>query len=222
MRILHHLPLSPQSRFVRLMLAEKKLPFELVVEKTWQPSERFHELNPAGEVPVLVEDNGMVVPGGRVIAEYLEDAYPEMSLMGRNLAERVEVRRLVDWFERLFQQEVMVNLLGEKVEKRLFGQGHPDGKILQAGYKNLRFHLDYIGYLAETRTWLGGPVLTAADFAAAAHFSALDFLGDIDWRRAPCVRDWYARIKSRPCFRSLLSDRVSGVKPPAHYADLDF
>ena len=138
------------------------------------------------------------------------------------MAERVEIRRLMDWFERLFQQEVMVNLLGEKVEKRLFGLGHPDGKILQVGYKNLRFHLDYIGYLAETRTWLGGSVLSAADFAAAAHFSALDFLGDIDWRRAPSVRDWYARIKSRPCFRDLLNDRVSGVKPPPHYADLDF
>lgn len=222
MRILHHLPLSPQSRFVRLMLTEKGLPFELVVEKTWEQNESFHKLNPAGEVPVLVEDNGIVVPGSRVIAEYLEDAYPDTPLLGRTMGERVEIRRLVDWFERLFQQEVTVNLVGEKVEKRLFGQGHPDGNILQAGYKNLRFHLDYIGYLAETRTWLGGATLSAADFIAASHLSALDFLGDIDWRAAPCVRDWYARIKSRPCFRDLLSDRVSGVTPPAHYADLDF
>lgn len=222
MRILHHQPLFPQSRFVRLLLAEKKLPFDLAIEKVWERNESFHNLNPAGEVPVLVEDNGMVVPGGGVIAEYLEDVYPEIPLLGRNIAERVEIRRLIDWFERLFQQEVMINLLGEKIEKRLYGYGLPDGNVMRAGYKNLRFHLDYIGYLAETRTWLGGPVISAADFTAAAHISSLDFLGDIDWRRAPAVRDWYARVKSRPCFRPLLADRMSGVTPPAYYADLDF
>lgn len=222
MRILHHLPLSPQSRLARLLLGEKHLPYELVVEKIWEQNEAFHALNPAGEVPVLVEDSGLVVPGARVICEYLEDVYPDVPLLGRTVAERVEVRRLLDWFDRLFQQEVTVNLLGEKVEKRLFGQGHPSGNVLRNGYKNLRFHLDYVGYLAETRTWLAGSSLSAADFVAAAHLSALDFLGDINWRHAPSVRDWYARVKSRPCFRSLLTDKVSGITPPAYYADLDF
>lgn len=222
MRILHHLPLSPQSRLARLMLGEKRLPCELVIEKIWEQNEAFHALNPAGEVPVLVEDSGMVVPGARVICEYLEDVYPDPPLLGRTVVERVEVRRLLDWFDGLFQQEVTVNLLGEKVMKRHFGLGHPTGSVLRTGYKNLRYHLDYIGYLAETRTWLAGPSLSAADFAAAAHLSALDFLGDIAWASAPAVRDWYSRVKSRPCFRPLLNDRVSGLQPPAHYADLDF
>lgn len=222
MRVLHHLPLSPQSRFVRLLLGEKRLPCELVYEKIWEQTDAFRALNPSGEVPVLVEDSGQVVPGATVIAEYLEDVYPDIALLGRTIAERVEVRRLLDWFDRLFQQEVSLNLLGEKVEKRLFGLGHPDGTILRVGYRNLRFHLDYIGYLAETRTWLAGPFLSAADFAAAAHLSALDFLGDINWAQAPSVRDWYARIKSRPCFRTLLTDKVTGFVASPHYADLDF
>ena len=82
--------------------------------------------------------------------------------------------------------------------------------------------MTYIGWLAETRRWLAGPSLSLADFAAAAHLSALDFIGDVDWTLSAPARDWYARMKSRPCFRSLLADRVSGVLPPAHYADLDF
>ena len=57
---------------------------------------------------------------------------------------------------------------------------------------------------------------------AAAHLSVLDYQGDVDWSTSPAARDWYARIKSRPCFRPLLSDRVPGFTPPEHYADLDF
>lgn len=222
MRRLYHYPLSPQSRFVRLLLEEKHLPFELVVEKVWERNDSFRDLNPAGEVPVLSEDNGLVVPGGRVICEYLADMYPDITLLGRTIPERMEVRRLLDWFEHPFQQDVTINLVGEKVEKRLYGLGNPDGKVLRQGYTGLRYHLDYIGFLAETRNWLAGPMLSAADFAAAAQLSVLDFLGDIDWRKAPSVRDWYARIKSRPSFRPLLGDRMSGHIPPPYYSDLDF
>jgi glutathione S-transferase len=113
-------------------------------------------------------------------------------------------------------------LLGEKYMKRLSGRGHPDAGALRAGYANLRHHLEYLGWLAETRKWLAGGSISLADFAASAHISALDFLGDIDWKLCPPAREWYARMKSRPSFRALLSDRVPGFDPPAHYADLDF
>ncbi|GAJ28919.1 FtsZ-binding protein FzlA [Acidomonas methanolica] len=222
MRILYHLPLSPQSRQVRLMLGEKRLPYEPMTERVWEERPEFIRLNPAGDVPVLVEENGLSIPNAGVICEYLEEAYPDTPLMGRTLAERVEVRRLAAWFNEKFASEVTRNLLGEKVDKRLAGRGNPDGNALRAGYANIRFHLDYIGWLAETRAWLAGGMLSIADFAAAAHLSCLDFIGDIDWSRAPAAKDWYARVKSRPCFRSLLNDRIVGFTPPEHYADLDF
>ena len=78
------------------------------------------------------------------------------------------------------------------------------------------------GWLADNRKWIAGATLSLADFAAAAHLSALDFMGDLDWSLSPATKDWYARIKSRPSFRGLLADRVPGASPPAHYADLDF
>ena len=163
-----------------------------------------------------------MIPDSNVICEYLEEAYPDTALMGRTLAERVEVRRLIAWFDGRFYQEVTRNLVGEKYIKRMAGRGQPDVAAIRAGYANVKVHLAYLGWLAETRKWLAGNALSLADFAAAGHVSALDFTGEIDWTGSPAAKDWYARMKSRPCFRPLLADRVAGVDPPPHYADLDF
>ncbi|MBN9561139.1 MAG: glutathione S-transferase family protein [Alphaproteobacteria bacterium] len=222
MRYLYHLPLSPFSRKIRLVLSEKRLPFELRMEKVWERRPDYLELNPACTVPTLLEDNGLAIPDSGVICEYLEEAYPDISLLGRTLAERVEVRRLVAWFDGKFAEEVSKNLVGEKFMKRLAGRGNPDANALRIGYTALRHHLQYIGWLAETRKWLGGANISLTDFAAAAHLSVIDFAGDVDWSVSPAARDWYARVKSRPCFRGVLADRVPGITPPAHYADLDF
>jgi glutathione S-transferase len=222
MRVLYHLPLSPYSRKVRLVLSEKRLPFELRLEKVWQRRPEYLELNAAGTVPTLVEDNGLAIPDSNVICEYLEEAYPDTPLIGRSLAERIEVRRLVAWFDGKFAQEVTRNLLGEKFMKRLAGRGEPDVSAIRAGYANLKPHMEYLGWLAENRKWLAGAAISLADFTAAGHLSALDFAGDIDWSMSEPAREWYARMKSRPSFRAVLADRVPGVTPPPHYADLDF
>ena len=224
MRTLYHLPLSPHARKVRLVLAEKRLPVELIVEKPWERREEYLELNPAGTVPTLVEDNHVVVPDSGVICEYLDEAYPDpdLPLMGDTIVERVEVRRLAVWFDEKFAAEVTQNLLGEKYMRQQARRGIADPAAIRAGYAALRYHLEYLGWLAENREWLAGANLSLADFAAAAHLSCLDYIGDVDWRLSRPAKDWYARIKSRPGFRTLLSDRVPGITPPAHYVDLDF
>ena len=221
MRLLYHLPLSPYARKVRLALTEKRLAFELRVEKPWDRRPSYLAINPSGTVPTLVDDE-LAVPDSNVICEYLEEAYPDTPLLGHTLAERVEVRRLVAWLDGKFAQEVTRHLYGEKVIKRMSGGGQPDASALRVGFLNLKTHLAYIGWLAETRKWLGGSAISLVDMAAAAHLSTLDFCGDVDWSVSQPARDWYARMKSRPSFRALLADRVPGMIPPEHYADLDF
>lgn len=221
MRTLYHYPLSSSSRRVRVALAEKGLEFEPVVEQPWRRREDFLALNPSGDVPVLVEDDGFVACGA-AIADYLEEAYPKPPLYPAAPKPRAEIRRLVEWFEIKFEREVTENLVGEKVMKRVSGLGQPSGLAIRAGLANIHYHLDYIAFLAERRTWLGGESFSHADIAAGVQLSAVDYCGLVPWDEHPDAKDWYARIKSRPSFRPLLGDFVPGVPPPHHYADLDF
>jgi glutathione S-transferase len=100
--------------------------------------------------------------------------------------------------------------------------GVPDTQAIRAGHSNIKIHLDYVGWLVERRNWLAGEEYSLADIAAAAHLSAIDYIGDVPWDEHPPARDWYARIKSRRAFRPVLADHIPGVPPPRHYADPDF
>ncbi|MEM1004944.1 MAG: glutathione S-transferase family protein [Pseudomonadota bacterium] len=218
---LFHVPLSPYCRKVRLSLAEKKIEVELVEEKYWEQDPDFLRRNPAGKVPVLRLD-GQIMSESAAICEYIEETRPEPPLMPQNPEARFEVRRLVCWFDDKFHHEVTSKLLYERVNKKMTGQGYPDSKNVKEGARAIKYHLDYMAWLLDHRRWLAGDQMTLADFAAAAHLSALDYISDVDWNRSQPVKDWYAKIKSRPAFRSILADQVPGFRPPAHYADLDF
>lgn len=205
-----------------MVLAEKGLDFEAKAEKIWERRPEFLALNPAGQVPVLVEEDGTVLADSTVIAEYLEEVHPKPPLIGGDAVARAEVRRLVMWFDLKFYREVTRNLTGEKVQKRFLGLGAPNSEAIRAGHANLPVHLDYIAWLVERRNWLAGESFSLADIAAASQLSTIDYIGDVPWDRNAAAKDWYARIKSRPSFRPLLADHVPGLPPPRHYADLDF
>lgn len=227
MRALYHLWLCPFARKVRIVLGEKKLDFELRSEKVWERREGFLALNPAGEVPVLVETDEAtatqtVLSDSGVICEYLDEAHPAPPLLGATAAARAEVRRLAAWFDLKFHREVTVNLVDEKINKRFLGLGHPSSAAIRAGYANIETHMAYIGWLMEQRHWLAGDDFSLADIAAAAQISCVDYLGDVPWDSWPEAKDWYARVKSRPSLRPLLADHIPGAPPPKHYADLDF
>ncbi len=205
-----------------MVLAEKDIAFDLRPEPVWERRRSFLALNPAGEVPVLTDDDGLCLADTLAICEYLEEIHPETPLHGTDALSRAEVRRLFAWFHRKFAAEVTDNLVGEKVVKRQLGTGQPDSGAVRAGHANIHAHLDYVGYLTERRNWLAGDRLTLADIAAAAHVSCVDYIGDVPWDRHEAAKDWYARIKSRPSLRPLLQEVIPGLPPTSIYADLDF
>lgn len=221
MNRLFHFPLSPFCRKVRLTLAEKRIEVELVEERYWEQGTELLRRNPAGKVPIL-RLGDKTLSESQAICEYLDETVPDPQLIPRDPMKRYEVRRLCAWFDDKFHREVTENLLHERLMKRVTKAGSPDGRAIREGVAKFRFHLDYMGWLLEQRRWLAGDVMTLADFAAAAHLSCLDYISEVDWDRQAMVRDWYAKIKSRPSFRSLLADQVSGTPAPPHYADLDF
>lgn len=224
MRCLYHLWLSPFCRKVRLVLSEKGMDFDMKVEKTWERRPEFLAMNPAGQVPVLIEEDGSVLVDSNAICEYLEEVHPAKGkpLLGADPMQRAEVRRLVSWFDIKFYREVTNCLVGEKIQKRFLGLGHPDSNAIRAGHANIHTHLDYIAWLTERRSWLAGDNFSLADIAAASHLSCLDYIGDVPWDDHPEARGWYARMKSRKTFRPILADHIPGVPPPKHYADPDF
>ena len=217
-----HLPLDPFSRKIRIVLGEKKITVLLAVEPIWERRHEFLSINPAGTVPVFIEDDGTTISTSQAIAEYLEETSTEPALIFGTALQRAEIRRLCNWFDVKFNTEVTEYLLGEKIMKRFLGLGEPSSETIRAGYANIDTHLGYIEYLAEQRAWLAGENFSLADITAASHISCIDYLGDIAWEDYQQAKQWYARIKSRPSFRPLLQDLIPGTQPPAHYKNLDF
>ena len=214
---------------MRLVLAEYGEAVELVERHPYERDDEFLALNPAGTLPILVDETDGAIIGPAVISEYLFETrghrLGEATLMPGTPKERAEVRRLVSWFLEKFDQEVTAYLINEKVFKRTAPRGNggaPDAAAIRAARANIRYHLRYIGYLAARRNCLAGRLLSFADLAAAAHLSSTDYLGEVPWEEDTMAKQWYARVKSRPSFRQLLADQIRGNPPATHYADLDF
>src|SRR5215467_9203402 len=110
MPTLFHHPFCPHSRFIRLALGEHSVPVRLIEERTWERRHDFLVLNPAGSTPVLVDEGQPPVPGAAIVAEFLDEVYGAQlgprRLLPPEPGPRVEVRRLMSWFNDKFFAEV--------------------------------------------------------------------------------------------------------------------
>ncbi len=224
----YHFALDPFCRRLRLMLGEFGMEAELIEVRPWEAPPEFLRISPFGDVPVFMDDDGAVVSGIVAAGEYLEETRgtPERTLYGTTAAEKAETRMLLSWFEGRFFHEVTGPIYMEKALRRLLprekGGGAPDTRRVRAAMERKKDHLTRLGQLADERKWLAGDFLSAADLAAAAQISVLDYLDALDWNGLESAKLWYQRMKSRPAFRPLLSDRVRGIAPPSLYTALDF
>lgn len=223
-RLLHH-PLDPAARLARLMLGEYGAAVTLEEVKPWVRDPTLLEINPAATLPVLLIDGEPPVVGVLAAIATIEERFAPAAVTGLvpdNAAARAEMWRLLEWVLLKLNDEVTRYILEEKIVKRDRKGGTPDPAVLRVAKANLVEHMLYFNWLFASRRWLAGDTMSLADFALAAHLSALDYLGDVTWDASIETRDWYARVKSRPAFRPLLGDRVSGMPAHAGYANLDF
>src|SRR4051812_50038658 len=170
MYTLFHHPFCPHSRFVRLVLGEYGLDLRLVEERAWERREGFLALNPAATTPVLFAEGHPPVPGATIIAEYIDETrgaeMEDRRLLPTTSDERIEVRRLMAWFNEKFFEEASNPLVTERIYKRLMREEHrggpPAGHVLPAAHAKVRHPPPHLGVLARTRN-------VAA--AARPHFS---------------------------------------------------
>ncbi|MEE3206313.1 MAG: glutathione S-transferase family protein [Pseudomonadota bacterium] len=222
MRTLYQMPLSPFSRKVSFFLREKNIDFEIRNEPVWEKREKFIKLNPAGKVPVFIDDDGIAISESNAICEFIEEKTPEPNLIGKDIYSKAEIRRIVGWFDDKFAKEVMSKLIYEKIFKNFSNLGAPDSQVIQDGVRNLRNHMQYICFLIEKRKWLAGDDFSFADITAASFISAIDYIGDIAWEDYQEAKTWYVRIKSRKSFKPILEEKIANFPPVEHYSNLDF
>jgi glutathione S-transferase len=213
MRRLVQLLLSPSSRFARLMIAEKRLACDCPA-----PEDATEHL------PIFTDLDGTRCVGLWAIIDHLENNYSDHPLVPEDAAARAESLRLLDWAMGPLHETVTKRIVYERASQRFTGatsRRAPDMDIVRQGREVLKGVLATIGSCAEQHGYLATRDCTLGDLAVAAHVSALDYFGEVPWADFPAMAEWYMRMKSRPCFRPLLADRVPGQPPVSHYADLD-
>lgn len=214
MRRLTHILMSPACRLARLAIGEKRLACDLVAAK----DSTIH-------LPIFTEMDGTSVTGLWAIVDHLESEYEGQALVPADAVIRAEALRLVDCAMTKFHEEVTRRIVFEKAAQAQTGslsRRPPNMETVRAGRESLLAALEELGQMAESRGYLAGREVSIADLAYAAHISALDYYGEVPWESHPAIVEWYTRIKSRPSFRPLLSDRAPGQPPVTHYAELDF
>ena len=214
MRRLIHLMLSPSCRLARLMVGEKRVACDPAISD-----------DPRQTMPVFIDMDGTQVEGVWAILDHLEHHYPDRPLAPEDDAARSACLRWVDWSFGPLHERVTQRIVYEKAAPKYTGAGFsraPDMNVIRAGREELKLALKAIGTAAETNGNLACRESTLGDLAVAAHLSSLDYFGEVPWTDFPAAQEWYLRMKSRPSFRSVLSDRVPGQPPVSHYAELDF
>jgi glutathione S-transferase len=226
MRTLYYYHLCAASRTAMFVLSEKRIDFSVEITRFWEQKSKLCELNPFGRLPVLVDLNGSIVSGVYAVSEYLEETYEENRILSTNANERAEARRIFQWVNEDLSAEITSVLAFEKGIKRYFASqdqfSTPSSSIIKQIKKDADRYFKQIETLIEKRRWLAGSCFSIADIAAAASISIIDYFGNISWEQYPTLKEWYARIKSRPSFRRILNDRVPGISPISYYNDPDF
>jgi glutathione S-transferase len=214
MRRLIHLILSPSGRLARLIVAEKRVACD--------PQQAEDARNP---MPVFIDMDGTRCEGVWAILDHMEGHYPDHPLAPEDAAERRESLRWLDWAMGPLHEQVTQRIVYEKAGQRFTGapgKRAPDMNIIRQGREELKQALSAIAKAAESNGNLAGRAPSLGDLAVASHLSSLDYFGEVPWSEYPTAAEWYVRLKSRPSFRSILSDRVPGQPPVPHYAELDY
>jgi glutathione S-transferase len=187
---------SPYARKIRIVLAEKKVDFDLVIDSPWVEGNQVSALNPLGKVPVLVLDDESTLFDSRVIAEYLDTVAPNNRLIPASGRERISVKRWEALADGVLDAAVAAFLESRRPdgERSPSWIGRQRGKVIPA--------LQAMSDDLADQQWCHGNGLSLADIAVGCALGYVSFrLGDIRWREHHTnLAQLYEKLMQRPAF----------------------
>ena len=187
---------SPYVRKVRIVLAEKKIEYDFVLDSPWTPESNVPNVNPLGKIPVLLLDDETVLFDSRVISEYLDNVAPNNKLMPAPNRERTEVKRWEALADGICDAAALLFL--EK--KRPAAQQSADWIARQQS--KIANAIDYMAKELGENACCIGMHFSLADIAAVCALGYLAFrFPEIDWsEKHPNLARLYAKLMLRPSF----------------------
>ncbi|TAL98321.1 MAG: glutathione S-transferase [Paraburkholderia sp.] len=169
---------SPFVRKARIVLAEKKIDYQLVHENVWAPETTIHTFNPLGKVPCLVMDDGEAVFDSRVICEYVDTLSPVGKLIPQPGRERIEVRCWEALADGMLDAAVLI-----RVESTQRAEEHRSEAWVARQRHKIDDGLAAMSRGLGSKTWCTGNHYTLADIAVGCALGYLDFrLPELNWR----------------------------------------
>ncbi len=197
---------SPYVRKVRLVLLEKNIPHEFVVDPPSEPGSLVLLVNPLGRIPALILDDGFCVFDSPVIAEYVDTLSDAPILIPRDdAAARLRVKRWEALADGIMDSAIMVrNEVLRPLEKQL-------PATIDLHNSAVTKALEYAAQLLGTKRWIEGDMCTLADLALASALIYLDLRQpERDWRTAhPNLKTWFDHISARRSVITAMSDSAT-------------
>lgn len=187
---------SPFVRKVRIVLAEKKIDYEFVIDSPWLPESKVSELNPLGKIPVLVLDDDSSLFDSRVIVEYIDNVTPNSKLFPAPNRERTEVKR---W-------EAVADGICEAAANAFLEAKRPaaqqSSEWIERQRKKVTLGLAFMADQLGDKPYCMGTHLSLADLAVGVALGYLNFrFADINWQDShPNLGKLYAKLMARPSF----------------------
>jgi glutathione S-transferase len=197
--------LSPFVRKVRVVLAEKGVEYELIAQNPFDKSEAFLKRSPLGRIPALEDEAGRGLADSSVIAEYLEERFPNPRLFPADPYDRARVRWFDEYADGGMGPSMTAKIFFQRVISAKLMKAPSDEKTVQSGLAEVP---NFFGYLEEElggRDYLVANAFTLADVSVASQLINLRHAGvEVDAGRFPALARWFERITTRPSIAALI------------------
>ncbi|MBA3903817.1 MAG: glutathione S-transferase [Rhodocyclaceae bacterium] len=187
---------SPYVRKARIVLAEKKIEYDFVLDNPWNADTGVTKLNPLGKVPVLVLDDDSTLFDSRVIVEYLDSVTPNNRLLPVPGRERIRIKRWEALADGVCDAAVSALLEGKRPKKEM------SLSLIERQRDKVLRGLEMMSEELGEQPWCTGNTFSLADIVVGVALGYLVFrFPDIDWRAAhPNLARLYGELMERPSF----------------------